>query len=62
MAKFVVNLKDPESGAVSPIDNVIAEDWYNARKYISDCERYADREWVNMIHKGEISVERVEEI
>lgn len=61
MAKFIVNLKKPKNETMSPIDTVYASDNYTARDYVFDCERYADKEWTEMLRGGEVCLTQVNE-
>lgn len=38
MKQYTVNYQDPTTGAVSPVDTVIAPDDYSIEKYLADCE------------------------
>lgn len=51
---YEVNYRDPETGATSPIDTVIAPDGYTPEDYTRDCVKNADPEWTDMVLKGEI--------
>ena len=58
---YEVDYRDPETGATSPIDIVIAPDGYTTEDYIRDCIKNADPEWADMVLKGEIVLVLVED-
>lgn len=45
MKKIEVNFRDYETGAVSPIDNIIVEDDYTPEDYLSDLDGEDERYW-----------------
>lgn len=54
MKSYIVEYIDPDTGAISPIDYIEAEDGYTAEKYIKDCESNADEDWCEMLRKGSV--------
>ena len=57
---YQINYTDPETGATSAIDTITARAGYTAEDYISDCDKNADPEWCEMLHRGEVSLEQVD--
>lgn len=57
MKQYVVNYQDPTTGAISPVDTVIAPDDYTIEKYLEDCE-YAGFDF-SEFQCGEFSLEAV---
>jgi hypothetical protein len=54
--KYDVDFYEFSSGMASPIDTIEAPEGYTAEDYIRDCEENADAEWVEMIHRGIITI------
>jgi len=61
MKSYIVEYIDPDTGAISPIDYIEAEDGYTAEKYIKDCESNADEDWCEMLRRGTVTLVEVEE-
>lgn len=59
--KYQVNYTDPTTGANSPIDTITARAGYTAEDYIRDCDENADSDWCEMLHRGEVSLELIED-
>ena len=59
--RYQVNYTDPATGANSPIDTITARAGYTAEDYIRDCDENADSEWCEMLHRGEVSLEPIED-
>lgn len=60
MRKYEIDYIDPETGAISPIDNVEKEYGYTAEDYVRDCEENADDAWIDMLHRGAVKVEMLD--
>lgn len=57
---YEVNYKDPNTGAISPIDTIIAPIGYTAEDYIKDCRDNADPDWCEFLDSGEVIIYAVE--
>lgn len=58
---YQINFKNPRTGATSPIDCVEAPSGYTAEDYIRDCEENSDREWCEMLKKGVVTIEPIDD-
>lgn len=58
---YEVEYTDPETAATSPIDKVAAPEGYTAADYIQDCEENAPEEWCEMLRRGVVSIQEVEQ-
>lgn len=56
MKRYEVNLTSYETGATSPIDVIEERDGYTADDYTSDCKDNADREWLDLLATGTITL------
>ena len=61
MKNYIVNFTDLSTGATSPIDNIMAPEYYTSAQYISDCEEYGDPDYVSMIKSGIVTLEEIKE-
>ena len=60
MAKFLVEISDPETGEILHTDKVKTNrDWYTEADYIFDCEKYEEPEWVDTVCSSNIRIERI---
>lgn len=59
--EYVIQYTDPITGAESPIDNFTAPEGYTAEEYLEDCRENATDEWNQMLQRGTIRLEEVEE-
>lgn len=58
---YQINLKDPRTGATSPIDCVEAPSGYTADDYIRECKENADSEWYEMLKKGVVTIDPIDD-
>lgn len=61
MPKYEVCYYDPETGASSPIDVIVAPDGYTSDDYLLDCLRYAEYEYCSMLLRGAVQLFPVDE-
>lgn len=55
--EYVVQYTDPDTGAESPIDLIVAPDGYTAEEYVRDCAENASDEWNQMLQRGSVRLE-----
>lgn len=60
MKKYIIYLTDSQTGASSPIDNIMAADNYTAADYIKDCENNANQEYIDMLAGGVVTLEAID--
>lgn len=60
--KYIVYYTDPETGAISPIDNIEEEAGYTAEDYIRDCTGNADKDYCEMLNRGSVELRELMEI
>lgn len=61
MKKYTVEFFDPSNGATSEIDTIVAADDYTAEQYVADCEANADEDWIEMLHRGKVTLAEAED-
>lgn len=59
MKKYEVDYTDA-SGATTAIDTITAPAGYTAADYVKDCENNADRDYIEMLHAGQITLIEIE--
>ena len=60
MKRYEVDLYDVTNGATSPVDSIMAEDGYTAEMYIRDCEENGEKEWIEMLKKGVVTLVEID--
>ena len=58
--RYQVDYTDPDTGATSPIDTIIARAGYTADDYIRDCDANADSDWCEMLHRGSVTLQELD--
>ena len=60
MAKYLIELVDPETGEAEEVDTIQTNrDWYTAEDYIFDCSKYEDEEFLDTLCAGEIKITKL---
>ncbi len=60
MAKYLIELKDPETGEIEEIDTIRTDrDYYTAEDYLYDCSRFEEEDFLDTLCAGEIIVTRI---
>ena len=61
MKKYEVNITSYETGATSPIDVIEERNGYTAEDYLNDCKVNADREWLDLLSTGTITLYAIDQ-
>ena len=59
--EYVVQYTDPDTGATSEVDNIVAPENYTADEYLQDCRENASDEWNQMLQRGTVRLLEVDE-
>lgn len=54
--QYQVEITYYENGATSAIDQVYEEEGFTAEQYVKNCEKWSDKEWVELIHSGDVEI------